>query len=168
MFIKCVFNFYLLFALLNVPFSWGEIGCRGYFSSGHLIINFTKSVLGESLSRNWENQILQSFSNWSHKDLESFLNDLSQRISKEDIVKGLKEPAFFDQSSYEQFQKTLKLYENYIGAEGVTEKLKVSLGDFFYSHSFNEIKPIPGLLEFYLGGKEKVKDLMQKDLRAFT
>ena len=50
---------------------------------------------------------------------------------------------------------------------GVTEKLKKSLGDFFFSYSFEDVKLVPKLLEYYVEGKTEVAALMQQDLRAF-
>ncbi|MCZ0931888.1 MAG: hypothetical protein OXJ52_01890, partial [Oligoflexia bacterium] len=168
MFIRYFFNLCFPLVLLNAPLAWSVTNCQDHFSSGNLVIDFTKSVRGNSFSKKWENQVLQSFSSWSREEVESFLNELSQRISKDAIIKGLKDSFHFRYSNYEKFKKTVAFYEDYTGAIAVKKKLEESLGDFFYSHAFDEIKPVPELLEIYMEGKDKVQVLMEKDLRAFS
>ena len=168
MFIKWIFKFCLFLSFFYIPFSSAIISCRDSFSSGAVIVDFVRSVKGNTFSKNWEIQIYQSFFNWSQKDVKQFLIDVNNRVSKTEVVRGLKEPSFFKESNYNNFKTAVNFYENYIGKKNVNQKIKQSLGDFLFIHSFEDIQSIPKLLEPYVGGKTEVIEIMKRDLRAFS
>ena len=92
---------------------------------------------------------------------------LDGRIGVEDTLKRLRFLSYFGLSRYEDFIEKLEYYESYIGEDGVTRRLKRSMGVFFAGISLTDLKGVVKFIEGYIG-KEGVKDRMKSDLQSFS
>ena len=163
------FFIYLFFLFVSFPIV--SFACPESFSSDSIapdssFVNFAKKHLGETMGVRWEQRITDATKKWSRKDIEDFLNFLQNRIGTEDTLKRIKSPSYFKLTSYKKFKERVFLYEEYIGKEGVTMRLRRSLGGFH----IGEVSEIRDVIEYVVGyiGVEETKQRMKENLQGFS
>ena len=99
-----------------------------------------------------------------------FLEKMEARIGVEQTLKRIQAPSYF-RMSYVNFKDIVSLYEEYIGVEGVTQRLNRSLGGFDKGN-VEAVRAVITYLQIYFGGKEEgklaIQQIMKKNLRGFS
>ena len=162
--------FFLLASSPIISFACPESFSSDSVSSNSSFVNFAKKHLAESWSEtmgaHWKQRITNSTKNWSRKDIEDFLNFLQGHIGTEDTLKRIKSPSYFHTTNYKKFRERVSLYEEYIGEEGVTMRLKRSLGGF-HEGKISEIRDVIEYVKDYIG-TEATRERMKKGLQGFS
>ena len=174
LFFRNLFLFSCFYTVSYMPFAFS---CLSAFSSpGEVFIAFAKKngkSYRESFGSVWEQKITNSLikRKWTTTDAQSFLTEMKNRIGVEDTLKMIKLSSYFNMMTYQGFKNRVYFYERYIGFEGVTHRLRKTLGGFHIGN-VGEIKLVIAYLEQYIGGKEEAKlatqEIMKNNLQAFT
>ena len=167
-----LFKKVLFIYLIVFLFSFNAVSssCERGFSE-HTFIGFAKEQLGESfqseMPRNWESNIAKYTKSWAREDTERFLKYLTSRIGEEDTLKRIRGASYFNNLRYEGFIERVSLYERYIGVEGVTIRLRKSLGGFHRGKVEEIEKVIKYLISTEIGLTEKdIKESMKSSLHG--
>ena len=89
------------------------------------------------------------------------------RTSEENTVNHLLSSlSYFSLSRYRAFRDKVSLFDEYIGENRVTEKLKESPEVFFTEVPFSELRQVVTFIEVYYLGKDAVKRKMREDPSA--
>ena len=138
--------------------------------AGEVFIHFAKEELGAEgmgqMGARWGERIIKSTKSWSVKDAQGFLRFLNQRIGREDTIKRIKSVSYFQLMSFTSFINRVSFYEEYLGEEGITTRLRRSLGGF-HKGDPEEIRKVVKYVEEYIG-EEAVKEAMKSNLEAFS
>ena len=136
----------------------------------HSFIRFARQQLRETLSsempKNWETKVATATRSWNEPEMDEFLSFLEERIGKEEALKRIRSVSYFKNFRFKSFLERVRLYERYIGREGVNERLRKSLGGF-HKNSVEDIEANIKYIESYIG-EEEVKERMKKDLYGFS
>jgi len=158
-----MFLFSGLWLISIVPQVYGE---KTFSSAGEVFIHFAMEESGQMGSR-WETRIIESTKRWSVEDAHGFLSFLKSRIGGEDTVKRIKSVSYFRDMSFTSFKHRVFFYEEYLGSEGITNRLRISLSGFHVGDP-EEIRAVVKYLEDYIVEKEAVKEAMKRNLQAFA
>ena len=170
---KCIKGFILIIFVYSISYAPLAFPCVLAFSSpGEVFINFANKNQG-GFGTVWEKKISQYLkkTNWTTEDAKSFLEALEARIGVENTLKRIKTPSYFGLTNYVNFKDRVRLYEEYIGVEGVTQRLNRSLNGF-EKGSVEDIRATITYLQDYFGGKEEskliIQQMMHRNLNGFS
>lgn len=100
----------------------------------HSFIRFAREQLRETLSsempKNWETKVTRATRYWNEPEMDEFLSFLEERIGREEALKRIRSVSYFKDFRFKSFLERLRLYERYIGREGVNERLRRSFRRF--------------------------------------
>ncbi len=169
-----IYYFFLLnlVLILSAPVA---LGCEDVFSSlGEVFISFVKRNTPNNSGYGvaWERKISEALkkTGYSVSSAKHFLNELESRLGSEETIKRIKSTSYFQTMSYKGFKERLALYESYIGKEGVTERLRSSLGGF-HSGDVHKIRLVIKYVQDYLGGEKAepvVRGMIESNFLAFS
>ena len=121
----------------------------------------------KKMGAGWENKIRENTKSWTTQDTRAFLDHLVNRIGETATLNRIKTSSYFLKMTYSEFLKQVKLYERYIGKDGVSYRLNISLSGF-QQGDIIEIKTVTEFLEEYLGSREIIEVMMLKTLGGFA
>ena len=172
------FHFSLFFLFTSFPNI--SIACPQSFLSDSILsdsvvsdsafVRFAKEHLGEkwteTMGKKWEERITEATKHWNEKDAGDFLSFLQSRIGTEDTIKRIQSTSYFHTTNYKKLMERVSLYEEYIGEQGVTMRLKNSLGGFDRGET-SEIRDVIKYIADQVG-MEATKQLMTESLRGIS
>ncbi|MCY4321740.1 MAG: hypothetical protein OXC37_04995 [Bdellovibrionaceae bacterium] len=176
------FIFFCTSLFLFPEFSISSSFCRNVFEKkpGDLIIDYVrKNEVNYNISgftKEWEEETLNSFKKWTEKEVNEFLDYLTNRIGIINTVKSLSDPSYFQLSSYKKFKSVVSYYDSYIaayydsymvGVGAVTRILSKSMRGFFIQSSLEDLKELVKFIESYIG-ENGVIAMIQDDFGRFT
>ncbi len=136
----------------------------------HSFIRFVRNQLGENFSsempKNWETKVTRATRSWNEPEMDEFLSFLEERIGRDEALKRIRSVSYFNTFRFKSFLERVRLYERYIGREGVNERLRKSLGGF-HKNSVENIEANIKYIESYIG-RDEVIERMKKDLYGFS
>lgn len=139
-------------------------------SAGDIFLDFAKKQLGKkwakTMGKDWLEKITRATAKWSPEEAQKFLEFLRSRIGEENTIKRIKSTSYFPYMNYRSFMEKVTLYEQYIGEEGVTNRLHRSLGGF-HKGQVNEIRSGVEFLKSYIG-EEMTIQKMEQDLQVLS
>ena len=136
-------------------------------SPGSVVINHIKKSLGENFSErmgpHWASKTESFFMDWKIEEAKEFVNQMESRLGKEDTIEFLKLLPDLTPSDYITVMSKISLFDEYMGKDTVTEKLKEFPEIFFTEVPFGEFRQVIAFIEVYYLGKDAVKRKMSKD-----
>ena len=165
------FKIFFIILFLSVPGICLSSSCKDSFVSGAEVIKYVrlheKQYNLKGYDKKWEEKVNSAFKYWGSEETKKLLKYLDKQIEKKDTLKRLKYPSYFKFSRYEKFKKLILFYESYLGVEGVTQRLRRSMGGFFIRSSLKKLKKVVKFIEGYIE-RDGVKERMNKDLQGFS
>lgn len=183
---KVFFTIFLRFFLLGILlFSSGAFSCLQAFrtakddllnakgksvSARDVFLSFAKEHLGGELAQKmgnkWPEQIARSVTNWTPEEAKQFLQFLRNRIGEQDTIKRIKPSSYFSYMNYEAFIERVAFYDQYMGEQKMTIRLRKSLRGLDRG-KVEEIRQVADFLKSYIG-KEKTIQMMEQNLQVFS